>query len=56
MKQKRINVPLQPETHRAVKTAAAQRGVSIQKLVQSTLAASFAFQTPPPQRQQGRTE
>ena len=54
MKQKHLNIPVSPETHRAVKAAAAQRGVTVQKLVQTTLAASFAFQRPaePPQQRQ----
>ena len=46
MKQKPLFVQLPDAQHRAIKAAAAEQGVTLQKLVQSTLAASFAFQTP----------
>ena len=54
MSQKYIHVPVSKDVHRAVKTAAAQRGTTFQKLVQSTLAASFAFQTPSTEQQRER--
>lgn len=44
--QKQINVPLSVDVHRATKAAAAQRGVTMQKLIQSTLQKAFSFQSP----------
>ena len=44
--QKQVNIPLPLDVHRATKAAAARRGITMQKLIQSTLQKAFSFQSP----------
>jgi len=44
--QTRINIPISTDIHRATKAAAARQGVTMRKLIQTTLQRAFSFQSP----------
>ena len=45
--QKHVNIPLPPSVHKRIKAAAANQGVPMRQLIQSTLQKAFNVQSPP---------